>query len=92
MASGDGPEWDVRGHLVLSCDGQSDQFQFRARCFPEGHAAVDVDGITYPVPKDMTAVEYLKMMFARNLTPPGSRQSVGAMVAMCVLGLIAAAT
>jgi hypothetical protein len=92
MRREDGPDHDVRGHMLLCSDRGSDQFDFRARCYPDGHATVDADGVTYYVPAEMTAVEYLRMMFSRRIAPPGSRQSVGAMVAMCVLGLIAAAT
>lgn len=92
MRSSDNPEWDVRGHMVIACDEASDQFEFRARCYPDGRGLVDVDGVTYPVPKDMTAVEYLRMMFSRKLRPTGLRQVVGAMVAMMILGLIAQST
>jgi hypothetical protein len=92
MRREDGPDHDVRGHMLLCSDRGSDQFDFRARCYPDGHATVDADGVTYYVPADMTAVEYLRMMFARKVAPPGMRQSIGAMVAMVMLGLIAAST
>ena len=92
MSSEAGPDFDVRGHIVLRSQRGSDQFEFQARSCAGGHATVAVDGVTYYVPADMTAVEYLRMMFARKVAPPGMRQGIGAMVAMCVLGLIAATT
>jgi hypothetical protein len=89
MASKDGPDWDVQGHIVVRFKQGSDAYEFRARCYDDGHATVEAEGVTFYVSPQMTAVEYLKMMFSRKMAPPGVRHSIGAMVAMCVLGLIA---
>jgi hypothetical protein len=77
MRNGERPRWDVRGHMVLCCGAASDQFEYRLRCYPDGHSALDIGGITYPIPRTMTAAQYFEMIFARKFGPPGRCRASG---------------
>jgi hypothetical protein len=83
MVNGERPVWDVDGYIAVvngsgssGTPGASGHFGFHLRCQPSGACAVDIDGVTLPVPATMRAADYFDLVFGHAFGEPPTERVI----------------